>query len=342
MKPNISVPALLLAVLLASCTGTPRRSAAVSDASAAATAAGAATATAAGSRELVIPAPSALLSDDAKLEYLSEHYWDNMDFADAGWLADTASLERAYAGWLDLLRYLPAEAASERACALLRVTAPYPDFLQRFLEISETWLATPGSPLYDEERYIPLLETTLALPDVDETLKLRPREQLAQAQKNRRGSKAADLHYITGSGRRGRLYDLRGEYTLLMFYAPDCPTCAAWEEHASGSELFKGLLSSGRLSVLAVCTESDEELWRAHLAQMPAGWTVGRSPMPDDVAASYHLIGTPSLYLLDRGKHVVLKNPSIFQAEAWLAEHTAAPAPEEHSLSAKNVINKTN
>lgn len=336
MKRNIHLTALLLTALLASCTGTSRRSASASAASAAATAAGAT----AGSRELVLPTPSALLSDDAKLEYLSEHYWDNMDFTDAGWLADTASLERVYAGWLELLQYLPAEAASERACALVRVTASHPDFLQRILELSETWLSTPGSPLYDEERYIPLLETALSLPDVDETLKLRPREQLAQAQKNRRGSKAADLHYITGSGRRGRLYDLHGEYTLLMFYAPDCPTCAAWEEYASGSELFKALLSSGRLSVLAVSTNSDKELWRAHLAQMPAGWTVGRSPTADEVAASYHLVGTPSLYLLDRGKHVLLKNPSIFQAEAWLAEHTAAP--EEHSLSAENVINKTN
>lgn len=318
-----TVVALLLATLLVSCTGTASRSAADTEAAASKP------------REFVVPPPPSLLQGDGVVEYLSQHYWDNMDFTDTGWLADTTALEQVYVEWLTLLQYLPAEESAERACSLLRRVASYPDFLQRFLELSETWLFTPGTQLYDEERYIPLLETVLTLPDVDEIFKLRPREQLAQALKNRLGTRAADLPYTTSSGRKGRLYDMRGEYTMLMFYAPDCPTCAAWEEYASGSEFLKSLLSSGRLSVLAVCANCDEELWRSRLSQMPAGWTVGRWEIPDEMESPYYVVGTPNLYLLDREKRVVMKNRTIFEVEAWLAEHTAA-AQDESATTASN------
>lgn len=272
--------------------------------------------------ELSVPQPPAMLSDDSqRAGWLAEHYWDNLDWGDARWIADTAALESWFTPWAQLLAQMPEPEAARLSGALFRKGNDFPDMQLRLLDAAEYFWHHPNSPFRSEELFIPALEAVVAAPGIDTLYKVRPRSQLASALKNRPGMRAADFTCTLGSGAVARLSGLRAEYLLLMFYNPGCHDCARVEEHIVRSEVFAPLIASGRLRVLAIYPDDDVEAWRSHLSQMPAGWTVGHAPMEKGGKAAYDLPGIPALYLLGRDKTVLVKDRPVELIETWLAQH---------------------
>lgn len=305
--------ALLCLALLSACTGNLSRGGA--------SAADTTSVSAVQELRLEVPVPPAMFSDSAQLEFVGEHYWDNFHYADTAWIADTTALERAFAGWARVLKRLPPEQASALSGRLISRAESTPAMLLRLSETAERFFDEVNSPYRDEDLYIPVLEAVLASQTIDTIYKVRPRAQLASAMKNRPGMKAADFVYTQGDGRTGRLYGLAAEYTLLMFYEPDCPNCAAVERHVVASDNFARLTETGRLKVLAVYPGGETELWREHLPKMPSGWTVGRDAQRViDHSELYDIRATPSLYLLDRSKRVILKDARVDIVERYIVE----------------------
>lgn len=268
--------------------------------------------------KIEIPTPPTTLAGEDKLTYVLDHYWDTFDASDTTWAADTTALEQAFADWAYLLGALQPQEAAKYPGALIRKAEHCPAVLLRLSEIAEHYFADPNSPYRNEELFIPVLEATLASQTIDKLYKIRPRAQLASAMKNRPGEKAAEITYTTGTGTMGRLYGIRAEYLLVMFYNPGCLDCARIEAHILRSEVFAPLIASGRLKVLAIYPDENAEAWREHLPQMPAGWTVGRSFMEKGGRAAYDLPGIPALYLMEGDKRVVLKDAPVERIEAWL------------------------
>lgn len=270
---------------------------------------------------LDVPQPSAMLSDSARLDFIAAHYWDNFDFADTTWIADTAALEGTFTPWAQALAQLPQRKAADLTGALIRRGAGCPAMQLRLMEVAEYFWKHPNSPFRNEELYIPVLEAVVAAPGVDEVNKIRPQMQLEAARKNRPGMKAADFVYTTGSGRTGRLSGLGGDYTLVLFYNPGCPDCRRVEQYIAASEVFGPLVASKRMKVLAMYVDADFAAWRAGLPEMPRGWTVGCDPRQTITSEElYNLPAIPNLYLLDRAKCVVFKDAPVERIEAWLAE----------------------
>lgn len=272
--------------------------------------------------ELSVPQPPAILTGDSlRMTWMAAHYWDNLDWGDGRWIADTAALEGYFTSWAQLLAQMPESEAARLSGALFRKGNDHPDMQLRLLDAAEYFWRHPNSPFRSEELFIPALEAIVRAPGIADIYKVRPRSQLASALKNRPGMRAADFAYTMGSGAIARLSGLRAEYLLLMFYNPGCHDCARVEEHIVRSEVFAPLIASGRLRVLAIYPDDDVEAWRSHLPQMPAGWTVGHAPMEKGGTAAYDLPGIPALYLLGRDKTVLVKDRPVDVIEDWLAQH---------------------
>ena len=315
LRTRFSIALLLCAWLLAGCGGAGSRGAET----------GGSTASPApgGAPELTVPQPPALLSGDSlRAAWLAGHYWDNLDWDDGRWIADTAALESWFTPWAQLLSRMPEGEAAKLSGALFRKGNGHPDMQLRLLDAAEYFWRHPNSPFRSEELFVPALEAIVAAPGIDSLYKIRPRSQLASARKNRPGMRAADFAYTMADGGRGTLYGLRAGYTLLMFYNPGCPECGRIEEYIPQSDVFAPLIASGRLRVLAIYPDEDVEAWRSHLPQMPAGWTVGHALMERGGTAAYDLPGIPALYLLGRDKTVLVKDRPVEVIEAWLARHT--------------------
>lgn len=315
---------LLAAALLTACGGGGNRGAGSADsrtASDASDVSDVSDVSRAAAHRLAIPRPpAALATDSARLAYVAEHYWDAFDFRDTTWIADTAALEQTYANFLGVILSMPPEQTARVQRRLVDSAAVCPAMYDRFVEVSDRYLDDPNSPMRSEEHYIRLLEAQIASPNVDEAYKIAPRGRLETALKNRPGTFAADFNYTTASGRTGRLSKLRGEHTLLLFYTPGRPDCARVERYIADSKILAPLIASHRMAMLAVYVDRDLGAWRAHLSQMPAGWTVGCDPAQAiNDRKLYALPAIPNLYLLDKDKRVIFKDAPVERIEAWLA-----------------------
>lgn len=264
-----------------------------------------------------------MLTEEASVEFVARHWWDNLDYSDPAWIADTVMLESAFGVWAQALKALPEASAVPLAGELISRGETTPAMQLRLLDVMEYFWHHPNSPFRDEYLFEAALEAVVSAPAIDETAKLRPQTMLSAVRKNRPGSVASDISFTTGSGRRGTVHAIEADYLLIMFYEPGCPECARFEQHIPRSEQLSPLLASGRLKVVALYPGVDVEAWRAHLPQMPAGWTVGHASLFESGAAAYDLPGIPSLYLLDRHKRVLLKDAMYEDVEEWFSSHAA-------------------
>ena len=269
----------------------------------------------------ILQPPAILTDDNQRITWYAEHYWDNLDWADIRWIADTVALEGVFSSWAQLLSQIPEAETAKLTGGLIRTGNDYPEMQLRLLDMAEYFWQHPNSPFRNEELFIPVLEAITGAPHIDDINKIRPQALLASADKNRPGMKAADICYTTGTGGRGTLHGIKADYLLLMFYNPGCPECDRVKEHILHSEVINPLLVSGRLKMLAIYPDEDVSTWREYLPQMPKGWTVGHSPMKHGETTAYDIPAIPALYLLEHDKTVLFKDSPIADIETWLREN---------------------
>ncbi len=275
-------------------------------------------------RTYAIPRPPAMMdSPEARAAYVAERYWQAFDFRDTTWLADTASLEQTFANYLGVAGYAPREAAAASLRDMLRRAEVEGRMYRRLAEVAERYLYDPNSPMRDYELYGEVLDALLASPVLDTLEKIRPAHQRTMLGRNRVGSVAADIRYEMPDGRRGSLSRLRTPYVLLFFHDPDCGMCRELTLQLDASPLLRGLIDGGRLTVLTVYPDGDEQAWRAHAAEMPQrgwvhGWDWEQRLEREEI---YDVRARPSLYLLDGSRRVLLRDAyNVDAVEYWFAQ----------------------
>ena len=150
--------------------------------------------------------------------------------------------------------------------------------------------------------------------------KIRPADRLKQAHKNRPGMKAADFTYVTVHGDNSRMSRLKAQYTMLFFYDPDCSNCRKFEKLFAEIPAFVEMVENGTLRVLAIYPDENREEWATKAVYMPQGWIVGWNKAGDiRTRQLYDIRATPTIYLLDGRKRVILKDTSMEQLIDYLA-----------------------
>jgi len=271
--------------------------------------------------------PAALTGNAERAGYLVSHYWDNLDFTGASWLESPDRIEQAFVDYLDLLPHADAEAAGSSMRATLDKSRSVQPVWDWFAGMYDKYLYDANSPLRDEERYAAVLEHMINDANVEEIYKVRPAHQLAEINKNRRGTVAADFAYTLPDGTGGRLHGIKADYTLLFFSDPDCTDCKRTKA-ALQNPAVAALVADGKMRVLMLYPYEDTELWKAAQGTTPAGWITARDASPGlEVKTDLYAIrATPSLYLLDGEKRVLLKDADYTMVEAWLRHNAAMPA----------------
>ena len=191
---------------------------------------------------------------------------------------------------------------------------------RRFGLLGEKYLNEPNSPMRNEDFYIAVLEQMLQSDRLQEWEKIRPADRLKQAHKNRPGMKAADFTYVTVHGDNSRMSRLKAQYTMLFFYDPDCSNCRKFEKLFAEIPAFVEMVENGTLRVLAIYPDENREEWAAKAVYMPQGWIVGWNKAGDiRTRQLYDIRATPTIYLLDGRKRVILKDTSMEQLIDYLA-----------------------
>lgn len=245
-------------------------------------------------------------------------FWEGFDFGNKAMIDNPGVTE---ARFKDFCAQLSLQGKKERKAQvdtlLSRSEAGSEEMFLGFMELAEKHLSEPNSPLRNEESYILFLEYALRSGKTEEAYRERYGFQLKEAKKNRVGTKAADFGYITKDGTRGQMGKITSAFTLLYFNNPDCHDCKRVMGIMKASPTLAHLVASGELTILAVYPDEDLTSWEKHKEEFPSTWIVARYADGKE-REKYSLPAIPSLYLLDRGKKVALKDAPIEQVEYYL------------------------
>ncbi|MDR3251397.1 MAG: DUF5106 domain-containing protein [Tannerella sp.] len=266
------------------------------------------------------PKPPVLLTNTREqAEYIITHYWDNFDFTDTMYCHAPAITEQAFVDFLSIFQYASYEKVTDGVRKLMQAAEVDSVMFGYFCREAERYLYEPNSALRNDEYFIPFLEQMVVTKRLSDDNKIRPAYMLLLAHKNRPGALANDLEYTLASGQKGRLYNIKSDYLLLMFYNPGCKECRQTMAEIDNTASITAAINAGKLKVLAVYPDENLDEWHGHLKDVPTSWINSYDKMTDVRNRQlYDLKAIPTLYLLDKDKKVILKDVSVGHINGYL------------------------
>ena len=251
----------------------------------------------------------AMLPQEQKMEYMREHYWDKFDFADTTFINQIDSTKMLTAFAVYATGYIPDSLAYKYMPRLMQRASTSKRMYTYFLMLAEGVLHDPNSPLRNDEKYIPVLESAVQSSWLDEYERMPYEYDLEIARQNRIGRIANDFTYTLASGRTATLHNIKADYTLIFISNPGCPMCREVKEQITTSPMLQELIERKELKVLVIYPDTDLEAWREHLQDYPASWINGYdADQRIEKERLYDLKAIPALYLLDKQKRVMAKD----------------------------------
>ncbi len=209
-----------------------------------------------------------------------------------------------------------------------------PQGYRKALEFAESRLGNPADSMHNEEMYIACLEHAATGYVLGNNEKERYKLLLDMAKRNRIGTTAADIEYVTPDGKEHHLNEPGSQYTLLYFNDPDCDACQRVKANMEQSTTLKGLVDQGLLRVVAMYADNNQKLWKK--SKLPV-WMVNGWDKKQAIEnnGTYVLPATlPVFYLLAPDKTVLMKNePSLKRIEGALGRVMTSSDNNPQSLA---------
>jgi len=270
--------------------------------------------------------PSIITNPAERNDYLTMHFWDNLDFSDTSLIHKPNILEQAFVDYIVGFPYISPGLLRNSVHKTMERALENKRMFSYFTELFERYLFGPTSPYLNEEYYSLVLEYIIAAPQIDNLMKEVPRFQLNQVNKNRMGTVAADFVYTQAIGKQESMHKIKSEFLILFFNNPGCQACAEYQHGLEYSPVVTKLVDSGRLKIIAIYVDEDLTSWKNYLSSLPSSWLNGYDA--GTVIRNlnlYDLRAIPSLYLLDGEKRVMLKDALPNQVEERLLYHVQNP-----------------
>lgn len=221
--------------------------------------------------------PDTLREIKQRAEYLTQHYWDNFNFADTLQLQDKEMAEQGFVNFIDLLARFDEHIATEGVSAFSAKAYSTPQAKDKFESLIEHYFENSQSPLRNDCVYILFLQQMAQSPYFDETEKERIDFKLKMASKNLPGSIAMDFSFKGTDGKQHHLCEYKDNKVILYLYDPECENChkvSAW---------FKKQTIPADIKMLSIVADT-------HISTL------------------YGVKAMPTIYLLDKGNKVILKD----------------------------------
>jgi thiol-disulfide isomerase/thioredoxin len=173
--------------------------------------------------------------------------------------------------------------------------------------------------LFDASEYLALKVLNEVSCTIDDNLA----KQLETYRAMKKGNRARDFAFtgdvflsgVPALPKPAGFYDIQSDYTLVVFGASWCPKCT--EELPEIAGKYSQWKKSG-VDVVFVSLDEDKTAFRTFAQNFPfisyCDYLKWKSP----VAASYYVFATPTMFLLNRKKEIILRPTSVQQANAWV------------------------
>ena len=112
-----------------------------------------------------------------------------------------------------------------------------------------------------------------------------------------------------------KLSDLKNKYSVVVFGASWCPTCT--QEVPEIAKLYPKW-KQNNVEVVFVSLDEDKESYRNFVKDLPFLSTCDFKKWESPIAKDYYVFGTPTMFLLDEKRKILLRPNSVKQLDAWV------------------------
>lgn len=282
----------------------------------------------------VVQIPGMYIDPEDRAAYFGEHFWDSFLSVQDKYRSDSLTvngisvedLESQFSTFVAIIEEEEVEAGAAAVASLFQkveafqAASPESNVFEQFNRLADKYLYDPNSPFRNEDLYLPYLQGLVASPLTDPLLVPSYEHAARLCSLNPVGSPAADFRFVDIAGRSHTLYGVKAEYTLLFFSNPGCTACKGIMDTIKGTHNIQNLVSKGSLAVVNVYIDEDIDAWREYQEIYPREWYNGYDPsFSIRTDLTYSVRAIPSLYLLDAGKNVIMKDAVEQNVFAFLA-----------------------
>jgi thiol-disulfide isomerase/thioredoxin len=112
-----------------------------------------------------------------------------------------------------------------------------------------------------------------------------------------------------------KLSDVKQKYTVVVFGAGWCPKCK--EDLPEISKLYSKWKAQS-VEVVYVSLDEDKTVFQTAIKDFPFISTCDYKKWKGDIVQNYYIFGTPTLFLLDKNRQILLRPNSVKQMDAWV------------------------
>jgi thiol-disulfide isomerase/thioredoxin len=135
------------------------------------------------------------------------------------------------------------------------------------------------------------------------------RKEVDRIRPNLIGVKGHDLIMDTFTGNLISLYDIKKDFTILIFWEPDCGHC---QEAMPKLKAYYDKVKNQSIEVFSVCTQTDKPKWEKYIKEKDLNWINGWDPKrTTNFDYYYNVQSTPTIYILDKNKVIIAKKLSV-------------------------------
>lgn len=258
------------------------------------------------SNETVTQKASNLSAADSSLL----HFWDKFDMKDTTQVKNPDIGEQKLADFIGLLSQTADSAMRDKAVDLMLDKAkPNRPSFDHFIKLYERYLYDGNSPLRNDISYESVLRYLIKTDLLSDLEKEAYRPIYKLVMRNKVGQPAEDFNYELANGTKQKLSQTKAKYTFLIFYDPDCSHCKETIHQLRDTPELVQLFTQLEVQVLAIDPWGDRSKWKNYMPEMSEKWINGFDSEGKILSFNlYDLKASPTIYLLDENKKVLLKD----------------------------------
>jgi thiol-disulfide isomerase/thioredoxin len=152
------------------------------------------------------------------------------------------------------------------------------------------------------------------------TLNSNLAKQLETYRAMKKGNVAPDFNFVGDiinpiKPSVSRLSDITSNYTLVVFAASWCPKCT--EEIPQLVSFYTKWKSQG-LEIVTISLDEDQTAFNSFFGQFPFTSICDYKKWDGPIVTDYYIFSTPTMFLLNKKREILLRPNSAKQVEAWL------------------------
>ncbi|WP_286856781.1 MULTISPECIES: DUF5106 domain-containing protein [Sphingobacterium] len=238
------------------------------------------------------------------------HFWDKFDMNDTTQVKNPDIGEQQLANFIDLLSKTPDSTMRDKAVDLMldKAKSNRPSF-DHFIKLYERYLYDGNSPMRNDIVYESVLRYLIKTDLLSDLEKEAYRPIYKLILRNKVGQPAEDFNYELANGKKKKLSQTKAKYTFLIFYDPECSHCKETIHQLRDTPELVQLFEQRQVQVLAIDPWGDRNTWKNYMPEISEKWINGFDSESKILSFNlYDLKASPTIYLLDENKKVLLKD----------------------------------